>query len=217
MNTEFIASAHPHHLPFVINSVLAAEAVPLGMSMYEAVFGISAEELRDFLAETLAYDARERPLSLGSFRMFAAGDEPVACCASWVEPRDGTASGAWVAMALSRFLGIDRFRSRGREIRLLSEVAPKRSPGALQLESFFVLPEYRGQRLSQRLITECLKNAPLGTEKAEISLLAENSAALAAYASAGFIENWRSEAKAEAFEELTGSRGFVQLSRTIER
>jgi GNAT superfamily N-acetyltransferase len=216
MNVEFIGSAQTHHLPFVVEAMLAAERVPRGMTMYEAIFGVSSDELRTFLAETLSYDAPGRPLSLGSFRLLAVDNAPVACCASWVEPRDGTASGAWVAMALSRHLGIGRFRARAREIRLLSEMAPRRSPGTLQLESFFVQPEFRGRRLTEQLIGHCLTQDSGGATAAEISLLEENRPAISAYSEAGFLERWRSTAEPDAFNELTGSRGFVQLSLTLD-
>ena len=214
MNVQYQSGALSSQLGFIIDAILAAERVPIGRTMYESVFGISVDELRLFLSETLMQDSIGRPLSLGAFRVLTEGGEPIACCAAWVEPRDGMASGTWTAMALSRHIGMSRFRSRSGAVRTLAEVSPRRSPGILQLESFFVRPEYRGRGLTRRLIDESLRADDTGNVRAEIGLLEENSSAMGAYSAAGFVECWRTRSSTDAFYSLTGSRGFVQLSLT---
>lgn len=213
MTLQFEPSASVHHRDFLVEAIMSAEQVPSGLSMYEVIFGMTCDEVREFLREALSADMSGRPLSLSSFRLVTDGDRPVGCCASWVESIESMASGAWIAMLLSRHLGVSRFRSCGTAIRSLADAAPKRSPGALQLESFFVLPEYRGRGVARRLITGCLSLAPVAVAKAEISLLIENTPALAAYSGAGFVECWRSPIASGEFFSRTRSSGFLQLQK----
>jgi len=142
----------------------------------------------------------------------------VACCTQWVESEGAAPSGTTVAMLMSRFLGISRLRSRASFIRALAAVAPKRTAGSLQLESFFVAPEFRGAGLAAALTSYCISEttARSTTTHAEISLLAENTAAARAYRSAGFESFWHTPANDPLFAERTGSAGFVQLRRTIQ-
>lgn len=218
--TGLLTPATEAEIDFLVEAIVSAERLPNDnvRTMYEVIYGISREELAEFLRVALRSDHVGSPLSLMAFRLIFENGLPIACCAGWMEASTGVPSGSLVAMLLSRFLGAKRLRTRSEEIRLLASVAPKRSPHTLQLESFYVTPDWRGRGYTRRLIegyfAEYSERASRALS-AEISLLLENTAARRAYTAAGFDEQWSTEICPPRFRELTGSNGFCQLRRTL--
>ena len=138
----------------------------------------------------------------------------MATCAAWVEAQDGVASGFKVASAICFELGMEKWAAAKEKIKLVSASSPTRTPGFLQMETFYVVPSARGRGVTTVLIREVLaqfSKKGISFPGAEISLLDGNSAALKAYQKAGFSQAWKTPAPSEALSELMGSRGFVQL------
>lgn len=205
---------------FIAEGVRIAERVPASedLSVYEAVFGFTRAELDRFLSSTLTQDGGDYPLTFGTFFVLEREGSPVACCAGWIEAAHGVPSGHIAAMAISRFLGGKRWRERAPFIRALAESAPPRTPMALQLESFYTAPDFRGRGSTRRLIEGAIADlAPNAASPAiaEISLLAENRQAAGAYSKAGFESAWSTPSVNEVFRGLTGSRGFIQMRRNL--
>lgn len=205
---------------FLATATNAAERLPNadGAGMYERVYGLTSEECDRFLRETLAQETRDNQLTFRTFGVLMRGSRPVACCSAWVEAQGGQPSGLKLAIAVSRFIGSKRWRERNSASAVLARCSPKRTPGALQLETFYVEPGSRGMGGTGRLINDVLRKF-MGTEEppsvAEISLLIENQAAAAAYAKSGFDVAWSAPDTDEQFLALTGSRGFVQMRRVL--
>lgn len=210
-----IRRASRSDVPFLVRAICAAESLDdaEGRTMYEAVYGITRAETEAFLEAQLESDHPGHPLSHATFHVVEAAGVPEATCASWIEDSGTRASGLRVAMAMSRFLGTARFNGRREAIGVVAAAAPRRTPGALQLESFYTVPAARGARLASWLIDEALRTTDASGRLAEIALLAGNEAALAAYRRAGFTPAWRTPAGADAFRALTGHSGFVQVAR----
>jgi len=207
-------------LSFLVTASRAAERLPNGDGdgIYERVYGLTNEEVDRFFSETLAQDTKDNQLTFKTFNVIVLGAQPVACCSAWVEAQSGQPSGLKVAMAVSRFLGAGRWRDRSASSTTLAKCAPRRTSGALQLETFYVVPDCRGKGLAGRLIEgvverfSCAGRAP---SLAEISLLRENKAAAAAYTKAGFEPGLSPATTDEQFFALTGSRGFLQMRRVL--
>jgi ribosomal protein S18 acetylase RimI-like enzyme len=210
-----VRAASPADVPFLVRAVLEAERLGAGTArtMYEAVYELSHDETTEFLTSQLEADVPGHPLSFASFRIVDLAGDPAAACAGWVEETGTRASGLRVAMAMSRHLGTARFNRRREAIAAVSAAAPRRTPGAVQLESFYTVPAARGARLASMLIADHLAMRHAAGCAAEIVLLSGNTAALAAYRRAGFVEAWRTPAGADGFRQLTGHDGFVQLHR----
>ncbi len=205
---------------FLARAVQTAERVRLGddRTIYESVFGLTQQEVEEFVVGALAREGGEGPLTYRNFCVLAREDAPVACCSAWIEAMQGVPSGHIVGTAVSRFIGARRWRERAAGIRALARAAPRRTPLALQLESFFVDPSIRGRGATGLLISGVLRKYAArdqAPEQAEISLFSENESAVRAYAKAGFEVAWRTEATTALFSELTGSLGFLQMRRAL--
>ena len=219
MDNATLRSATPDDVSFLVRGILAAERLPSNadVTTYERVFGMEREELIGFLRGILAQPTAGHQLAYGSFHILALQGEPVACCAAWVEALNGAPSGKIIAVALSRFLGIQRWKARRGYIQSFMASVPPRSVGQLQLESFFVEPSARGRGMTAQLIEGVLEHSSSLTNRpsaAEISLFRENSAAIRAYQKAGFEIGWSSPPN-EALQDLLGSRGFVKMQRSL--
>jgi GNAT superfamily N-acetyltransferase len=207
---------------FLVKAVRAAERVPVGEDdacIYETVFGFTHDEVDRFLTESLSEEGDGSPLTFRTFFVLEAGGRPVACCSAWVEAAGGAPSGRITAMMISRFLGSARWRECMPAVRALADSVPPRTPGAAQLESFYTDPEYRRRGATHHLIEGALRALATGSAApgiAEINLLRENEAAARAYAKSGF-EVVSSTAPTNALlERLTGSRGFIQMRRSLD-
>lgn len=213
-------AATPDDVGFLVDAVRISERVPIGRetSLYESIFGLSREEVDAFLAESLLQDVGGCQLSYRTFHVLADGERPVACCSAWVEAARGAPSGRLVAMTISRFIGVARWKARMMAIRALSASVPSRTPMTLQLESFYTRPEFRGQGATSHLIDgaiAALASRDVRPRTAEISLLAENVGAARAYMKSGFEHVWSTSPGNPRFRELTGSAGFIQMRREI--
>lgn len=220
MGTIVFREATARDADFLVKAVRRAEQVPLGENrcMYECIVGLTGEEVDRFLSEMLSQDGSDHQLTFRTFCVLANEDVPVACCAAWIEAGKGVPSGLTVAMALSRFIGTKRWRERAPTIGALAACAPRRTPLALQLESFYVEPAFRGHGATTQLIegvAQTLAHAGRLPESAEISLLQENRGAASAYLKSGFEVAWTTPHIDERLRALTGSNGFLQMRRTF--
>ena len=207
-------------LDFLVSAVLAAEQVPSleEVCTYERVFGLTRDECKQFLRETLSLETAGHQLARQSFHVIAYKGKPVACCSAWIEAADGQPSGLKVAMILSRFLGTSRWRAHASSVSVVASCSPKRTAGALQLETFFVEPQHRRNGMTGQLIEYAIvehSNASSAPEHAEITLFRENEQAARAYVRAGFELVWETTIDTASLESLTASKGFLQLRRSL--
>ena len=207
-------------LAFLLHAIRATEHLETlaAVSMYEIIYGLSGFELDALLAECLSGDHEGHQLSLRSFLIAELDGMAVGCCARWVEGAGVKASGARVAMIVSRFIGIKRWRAQSDSVRAISDSSPPRTVGALQLESFYVDPNFRGDGIAGRLIEAAIR-AVRPTDNmsklAEISLLRENESAARAYRKVGFEPTGAPVEATTEFVKLTGSSGLLQLRKEL--
>jgi GNAT superfamily N-acetyltransferase len=218
MDDLVFRKAIPADLPFLIEAVKAAERLGSGGCTYEKLFLLSTAEVDDLLAGALAIDSDGYQLALRTFSVFARGALPLACCSSWVEAEDGISSGFKMASVLCDLLGFEKWLAANAAIKAFANATPQRTPGALQMETFFVEPNCRGQGLTARIIDHVishLASADSPAKLAEITMLEGNAEALNAYQKAGFHVRQNGVPGSELFRTLTGSARFIQLYKSI--
>ncbi len=211
----FFRKAIQDDLPFLIAGIAAAEKLETGRSTYEALFQLSAPEVANLLGKALLMEGIGYQLALSTFSVGLRGGDPVACCSAWIEAEDGISSGFKMAALLSDLLGFEKWLDAGSALKAFADALPRRTPGALQMETFYVEPGSRGQGLTTRLIDQVLHSFDRSAEIAEITLLEENTQALRAYRKAGFHIHCKGDPGSTHFRTLTGSAGFVQLQKTF--
>jgi GNAT superfamily N-acetyltransferase len=174
---------------FLVAAIIEAERSGTSSSMYERVFDLTRDELEDGLRSVLAEDLPGCELCAGSFLLAVVGDQPVGCIATWIEGETGVASSIVKATVWPRVLGIKRWIDAAPKLRLIAEVDIAREPGALQVESVFVVPSFRGRRITTALIESAIREVRTHSPKctlAQILTVPENTASARAFTSAGF-------------------------------
>lgn len=218
MDDLVFRKATPADLHFLITAIKAAEKLCTASCTYEKIFKLSAPEVDDLLKQALSIEGVGYQLALSTFFLYTRGGVPVACCSSWIEAADGMPSGFKIATVLSNLLGFEKWIDAKVSITAFSEANPQRTAGALQLETFYVEPSYRGQALTVRIIDSVIRHyvsIPTSAKIAQITMLEENVEAFHAYQKAGFQIHGKSVPGSALFRSMTGSAGFLQLYKTI--
>ena len=218
MDDLVFRKASPADIPFIIAAVKAAEKLGAESCTYEKLFLLSAREVDALLKQALAIDSGGYQLALSTFFVNSRAGVPVACCSSWVEAEDGMPSGFKLASVLCDLLGFEKWLGAKNAIKAFADATPQRTAGALQMETFYVEPSCRGHGLTTRIIESVIShfgNVVAPGTLAEITMLDGNSGALRAYQKAGFQIHRKGVSGNALFRTLTGSDGFIQLSKEI--
>ena len=205
--------AAPGDAPFIAEAVVAAESSGTGVFSYARIFGVEESAMKNFLTEIAREEAAGQDLTHNNYLVAEFRGKPVAACAGWIEAQN-CAPSAFVKMQLfSHFLPREVVFGAKKNMEKVAEVNIERTPGALQLESFYVLPEYRGKNLPHKLINEHVKRHKLvfpELKTAQIILMRENGQALKSYMKAGFeiVKETRSD-DPEIPKLLSGSGKYL--------
>ncbi|TXT39547.1 MAG: hypothetical protein FD135_2091 [Comamonadaceae bacterium] len=218
MDDLFFRKATLADLPFLITAVKAAEKLGTAGCTYEMLFLLSAAEVDALLNQALSIEGDDYQLALSTFFVYTRGGVPVACCSSWIEAAEGIPSGFKMAAVLSDLLGFEKWIDAKAAIKAFADATPKRTAGALQMETFYVEPSCRGQGLTARIIDSVIRrfdSVVVPAKIAEITMLEGNAEALRAYQKAGFHIHCKGEPGNALFRTLTGCTGFIQLHKMI--
>ena len=173
----------------LIEAVIEAEKSGTEIISYCNIFGLSRNELEQLLRDILNEDFGGQELCIQGFLIAETDGRFAAAANAWIECEDETPSRIIKANLLHHFLGNDRLQEARKHFAILAGLNFEREPGAIQLESIYVRPEFRGLGLTQRLLNEHIsilrRRQPL-ISKAQIILTADNRLALRAYQKLGF-------------------------------
>ncbi len=181
--------ALPEDAPFIAEAVVAAESSGTNVFSYARIFGIEDATMKNFLVEIAREDAAGQDLTHNNYLIAEYRGKPAAACAGWVEAKNCSPSSLVKMQLLAHFLPPEIVAGAKKRLEKVAEVHIERTPGALQLESFYVLPEFRGKNLPHKLINEHVKRFKLifpELNTAQIILMRENTQALKSYLKAGF-------------------------------
>lgn len=208
-----IRKAKSEDIPFLIDCILAAEGFS-GKSTYEHIFDLNPSEVRKLLTQIFEEEIENQEICVKSFAVIEYKNQLVAGCSAWVEGLEGISSGTLKATAFSYFLA-DKLKNNPK-IDALAEVNIPRTIGAIQLESFYTVPEFRGRKLSHLLIDfhlGNLKNKEI--HHAEIITVIENQSAIRSYQNANFKIVEKSYSENPLVLEILGGKGKTLLRRKI--
>jgi|YNPMSStandDraft_2_1061718.scaffolds.fasta_scaffold00184_30 GNAT superfamily N-acetyltransferase len=208
-----IRKAKPQDIPFLMDCILAAEGFA-GKSTYEIIFDLDRNEIKQILTNIFNEGIENQEICVNSFAVVEYKNQLVAGCAAWIEGKDGIGSGTLKATAFSFYVSEKLVNNP--KIEALAKVNIPRTMGAIQLEGFYTIPDFRGKKISNLLIDfhiGNLRNADV--HKAEIITVTENTSAIRAYQNAGFkiIENSFSDDP--LVKEILGGSGKTLLARKI--
>jgi ribosomal protein S18 acetylase RimI-like enzyme len=184
-----IRQGKPEDSEFLAEAIIQAEKSGTDLLSYSMIFGLPEQDFARVLTQILIEDIPGSELCAAAFLIAFAGDTPAGCVASWVEGAEGISSNIIKMNSLFYFLDKSKLLIIKENIKIVETADIPREPGALQLESIYVVPEFRGQGVTGKLINrhiEIHRTGNMAIKKAQIQLMAENKNAVSAYLKAGF-------------------------------
>lgn len=201
--------------PFLAEAIISAEGSGGKPVTYQGLFNFTDQELQEALTAAAAEDLPGCELCYPNFLIAETPEaEPVAACAGWLEAEEDVSSNLIKAQLLPHVVGLQRWKSARERLRLFAGVSIARSPGALQLDEFYVRPAHRRKGLVTQLIAahrERFAAKPYALE--EIILSDANTRAQKAYQKAGFTELRRTHSEDPALRQVLNGNGLVLLQR----
>lgn len=174
---------------FLITAIIEAEKSGSDVISYCRIFGITEEALREMLGNILDEEMPGQELCIDSFLIAEEDGQPAATLAAWVEGSEGMSSSMVKSNLLVYYIGADVMMDAIPKVKLVANTNIDRELGALQIESVYTAPAFRGRGLAQLLIEEQIKRWKahgLEFEKAQIMLMGNNESAQRAYGKMGF-------------------------------
>lgn len=174
-------------IPFLINAIIAAEKSGTQLLSYATLFNLSITEVQQLFTEMLEEDVPYQELNVSGFGLVEVDNKVVAATNSWVEPTIGKSSAQQKASLLMGFIGTSRVSESFAHHKFLEDLTLTRTPNAMQFESVFVLPEYRGRGIL-RFLFDALSTThnPNNQLPEEIHVVQSNLMAYNAYCKLGF-------------------------------
>lgn len=213
-----IRRATPADAPFVAQYVMEAERGDNGPISYQRIFKLSDEALTQLLEQIAAEEIDGMELSHSNFLLLEPenGSGPIGGCASWLEAHECLPSSLLKAQTLGYFLGHVAMKEVREALDIVGLINIPRQPGALQLESFYIHPAYRGQGLLARLINAHIASwQPQHPALAQIIALNHNFRAIKAYANCGFEVVRALETDDSRMYDYFSSPGKVLLEKQL--
>jgi ribosomal protein S18 acetylase RimI-like enzyme len=184
-----IRQATENDIPFLVKTILGADAGNGQVASYAAVFGLSIAEATQYISEMMTEEMEGCELSPLHFLVAEYENEVVAATAAWVEESDGIASWVVRSALFQEYLPAEAIEHAQSISELAQSMVLKRSPGTMQLESLFVEPAHRGKGLALKLFaaqSELIsKNFP-DVKIAQLMTYTDNLPAIGAYEKMGF-------------------------------
>jgi hypothetical protein len=159
-----IRPATIHDIDFVSSCIIEADRAGKPFTSYENIFNISDREFRNVLKNILEEEIEGCELFCDSYFLASDGQKPIAGVGAWMEGTGMQASNVIRANLFSYCLGAERWQKAQHNLKLIAQHDIPRLPGALQFEDAYVVPEYRGYRVIEKIfafgIREYLKKYP---------------------------------------------------------
>jgi ribosomal protein S18 acetylase RimI-like enzyme len=184
-----IRTANISDIDFIIEAIVGADKSGTEVLSYCRIFDISINDLLNALRLIIEENLGGFEISLDSFKIAEIEDKPVGAVASWIEGANGVSSGIRKLSAFSFVFPRNRMELSKENLSTVSHLTIDRTEGALQIESVYTHPSYRGKGIAGKLITSHLddrKHANPGLELAQIQVMKENQSAVNAYLKMGF-------------------------------
>jgi ribosomal protein S18 acetylase RimI-like enzyme len=177
-------------IPFLIETIIAAEKSGSDVLTYTTLFGLSEKETRNFLVKILAEEIDGCELSVSSFLIALVEEKIVAAIAAWIEGSEGVPSTILKGNLLNYFLPREAIIKASSHNSIVREIHIDYTPNAIQVGLIYVNPAFRGQNLVSLLIekqTGILMQKSTLLNAIYIQVYGNNFAAIKAYEKIGFI------------------------------
>lgn len=182
--------ANEQDIDFIIEAVIAAEKSGTDRLSYASIFGLELPKVTELLKNAILEDIPGQELALSEFIIAYIDNELAGTVCAWIEAAEGVSSAVLKANVLFYFLGAETIAIAAEKSKLIEPLNIPREAGTLQIESVYVRNKFRGLGVSNKLISEHIKDVlHLGdpVTKVQIHVAASNETAKRSYEKLGFV------------------------------
>jgi ribosomal protein S18 acetylase RimI-like enzyme len=213
-----IRKANVTDIPFLITSIIEADKSGTEKSSYCSLLNITESEFNDLLKNIFELELEGFEFCTSSFCILEYKNELVGASASWLEYENGIPS--WQ----SRMLSIREIAKPESFLHLLemnktaANLIPERSNYSLQIESVYIVPEFRGKGLFNLMLDFHLEKSQSqfqNLHSIELVVYDNNIAAIKAYSKLGFEVTKKTKLNNHTINCIFPSDGMILISKTI--
>lgn len=178
-------------IPFLVETIIAAEKSGTDTLTYSTIFGLTEAEAQKYLTEMLDEEIDGCELSVSSFLLAEVNNEIVAAIGAWIECKDGTPSTVLKGNLLSYTLPHEAIKRSVSLNPMVRELHIEYVPNTIQIGLVYVHASQRGKKLASTMIDRKIDNLladslEVTPEVAYVQVFGNNIAAIKAYERAGF-------------------------------
>jgi hypothetical protein len=218
MNTPTFRIATINDVPFLVDTIIAAEKSGTDKLTYSTIFGISEDNTRKYLADMLAEEVDGCELSISSCLMAEVDGQIVAAVAAWIEGKEGIPSTVLKGNLLNCILPKEAL-SKGLSLNpMLRELRIEYIPDTIQFGLAYVLSEFRGNNLAGILIEEQISRLSQGNpdiSECFLQVYGSNLPAIRAYERIGFKTVFIKESANINILDYMPSKSKILMKRDI--
>jgi len=184
-----IRQANNEDIDFLITTIIEAEKSGGDKISYCGLFSITEDEVRSLLRQIFEEEMDGQEICVSNFLIAEIDGKPAGAFSSFIECADGMSSSMIKSNLITYFLDRQKLLSSSSNLLALKAIDIEREKNALQLESAYVYPQFRGRGVIGALINAHIqRKLELGFsfKKAQILLMDNNKPAQEAYKRAGF-------------------------------
>ena len=190
MSSYILRQANNEDIPFLAKTIMEAEKSGTEKFSFSTLFNKNEKEALQLIEQMLEEEIVGCEISINSFKVIKFDGKVVAAFAGWIETFDTEiTSGLLKSNLIGYTFGKESIHFFMGKSNLLKEIQIKREPKTLQLEYLYVLPEYRGKKLTNELINKHINDARnlfLHLKKVQVQVFKNNSGAIKVYENCGF-------------------------------
>jgi hypothetical protein len=206
-------------IDFIIDCITEAEKSGTAIIANAEIFGYSETEYRQVLRKILEEDVPGSEYCCDSFFLALDTEQPVGGFAMWLEGEGSQSSNMLKASLLSFIVGVDKWKKAQPVLSLISSVMIPRSPNTFQIDAGYVIPPYRGMRISPMMnhfaIRYYMKKYP-EILKIQTSCIIENEKSIKTLQHAGFVITKQSHSDNPEIKNYIPGTGFCQLEMEVK-
>jgi len=201
MQEYLIRKAVKSDIPFLADTVIAAEKGRSDKLSYSTLFNITESKAKELIIEMFEEEIDGCELSLSSFLVAEYNGEIVAALGSWIEGFNGSLPSKILKSNLILYTykkeSIEFFKTKSH---LVKDIFIEREPLTLQLEYMYTSSKHLGKGLDSEFIKKSKANALArypGLQKVQTQLFKNNILAIIVLRKKGFnvIKSYKSDNK----------------------
>jgi ribosomal protein S18 acetylase RimI-like enzyme len=144
-------------IPFLVDTVVAAEKSGTDMFSYSNIFEMPEEEVRKYLSLIMKEDIPGQELCYSVYLIAEVDGKTAGAVGAWVEGESGQQTSVRKAMLLNYFFPQENVSKAREKRKFLDQMHFDCDDGALVQDIGLVLPGYRGQGIYQKLMLEQIR------------------------------------------------------------